>query len=207
MSDELKELFAKFFSRELDELRRNKTRTIALAVCVVGSAIAYVVLNDDGEEIDLNDTPPVTKDLPAKDLPAKNSSDKKISAQVSESPDGVKIVLGATTDELLIADPFQGKEKPPPPKKVEPPTIPPPVPPLPQPIQQQPPPKVEPKEKIILTGTAVSGDNKVAMFLRGKENFFGTIGDEVGGRIISDITPDFVTFTDGKRVYIQKELD
>ena len=119
-----------------------------------------------------------------------------------ESPDGVKIVLGATSDELFIGDPFQGKEKPPLPKKVELPTIPPP-----QSIQPQPPPKVEPKEKIFLTGTAVSGDNKIAMFLRGKENFFGTIGDEVGGRIISDITPDFVIFADGKRVYIQKGLD
>ena len=204
MFDELKELFEKFLRRELAELRQNKTRTIALAVTFVAVTILYLSLNDDGgEEINLNDAPPVTKDLPVQKL-----HDKKISAQVPESPDGVKIVLGATTDELFIGDPFQGKEKPPPPKKVELPPIPPPSPiqPSPQPIQQ-PPTKVEPKEKIFLTGTAVSGDNKTAMFLRGGKNFFRSVGEEVDGRIISDITPDFVTFTDGMRVFITKELN
>lgn len=206
MPDELKELFEKFLRRELAELRQNKIRTIALAVSFVAVTILYFVFNDDAEEIDLSDPPPVTKDLPVQKL-----HDKKISAQVPESPDGVKIVLGATTDELFIDDPFQGKEKPLPPKKVDLPPIPPPSPiqqpiqPSPQPIQQ-PPSKVEPKEKIFLTGTAVSVDNKTAMFLRGEKNFFRSVGEEVDGRIISDITPDFVTFTDGTRVFITKEL-
>ncbi|MBR1646781.1 MAG: hypothetical protein IJ685_08395, partial [Selenomonadaceae bacterium] len=134
---------------------------------------------------------------------------KKISVQLPETIDGVKIVMGANSDELFIADPFAVTEKPkpkplpPPPPKVELPKIPPP-----QPIQQpQTPPKVEPKEKIILTGTAISGDNKIAMFLRDKQTEFLTVGDEIGGRIISDITPEFVTFADGKRVYLQKELN
>jgi len=58
-----------------------------------------------------------------------------------------------------------------------------------------------------LTGTAISGENKIAMFLRGNETLFLTIGEEIGGRKISDITPDFVTFEDGAKVFFQKELN
>ena len=69
------------------------------------------------------------------------------------------------------------------------------------PIVIQPPPQLveqpKPKEKIILTGTAISGESKTAMFLRGKETLFLTIGDEIGGRKISDITRDAVIFADG----------
>ena len=126
-------------------------------------------------------------------------------AKVPETIDGVKIVLGANNEQLFVADPFAGIEKPKPePPKVELPKIPPPSQPV-QPPQVQP--KVEPKEKIILTGTAISGDNKTAMFLRGKQTIFVTVGEEVGGRIISDISPDFVTFADGTRLYLQKELN
>ena len=205
MNDELKAKLMEFLRRDLGELRKHKNRTIALAVCFFVLLIyAWEPDGSNVEEIDLSDTQPVTKDLPVQKLP-----DKKISVQLPETIDGVKIVMGANSDELFIADPFAVTEKPkpkplpPPPPKVELPKIPPP-----QPIQQpQTPPKVEPKEKIILTGTAISGDNKIAMFLRDKQTEFLTVGDEIGGRIISDITPEFVTFADGKRVYLQKELN
>jgi len=156
----------------------------------------------DGEEIAL-DAPPATKDLPVQKLPA------KVPAQVPEAPEGVKIVLGANSDELFVGDPFASPPKPKPAPKVEPPPKVelPPIPP-PQPIQQ--PPQTQPtapKEKIVLTGTAISGTNKTAMFLRDKETVFLTVGDEIGGRIISDVGVDFVTFTDGKRLYLQKELN
>ena len=65
----------------------------------------------------------------------------------------------------------------------------------------------EPKENFILIGTAISGENKTAMFLRGSETLFLTVGEEIGGQKISDITPDFVTFENGGRVYFQKDVD
>lgn len=204
MNDELKEKLMEFLRRDLDELRKHKYRTIAMAVVVlVGLIYSWKPEGTNVEEIDLSDTPPVTKDLPVQKLP-----DKKIPAQISETIDGVKIVLGANSEQLFIGDPFAGveKPKPPPPPKVEPQKT--ELPKIPPPSQiPQPPPKVEPKEKIILTGTAISGDNKTAMFLRGKQTEFLTVGEEIGGRIISDITPEFVTFTDGGRVNLQKELN
>ena len=187
----------KIFRHELDELKQNKIRATALGVCFIVLLIFWITDDSsDGEEISLNeetpavDTQPATKDLPVVNLPTK-------------SPDGVTLVLGANADPLFVGDPFAGKEKPkptPPPPKV----ILPPVPPAtPQPQPSAPPP---PQEKITLTGTAISGENKTAMFLRGKETLFLTVGEEINGKKISDITPDFVTFADGERIFIQKGL-
>lgn len=190
MSDELK----KILQRELDELKQNKIRAIALGACFV--VLLFFWASEDspaGEEINLNE-PPTTADAPpvTKDLPVKNLS-------VEKSPDGVTLVLGANADTLSVGDPFAGAEKPkpPPPKPVV----------APPPIILQPPKIPElPKEKILLTGTAISSANKLAMFLRGKETLFLSIGDEIGGKKIFDITPDFVSFEDGERIFIQKEL-
>ena len=196
MSDELKKLL----SRELDELKQHKVRAIALGVCLV--VLLIVGTLDDGsggEEIILVDAPPVTKDLPVKPLP------------VTKSPDGVTIVLGANADALFIGDPFAGEEKPKPAPQ-PPPQPPPPLPTIPPPqVVIQPPaptPQIEqPKETLALTGTAISGDNKTAMILRGNETLFLTIGDVIDGRRIVDITPDFVTLDDGERIYLQKGLN
>ena len=196
--NELKDKLAEWFRRDLDELKQNKIRVIALGVCFV-MAVAFWLTDDgsDVEKIDL-DAPPATKDLPVQQLPAKISP-------MPEAPDGLKIVLGATNDEIFVGDPFAVPPKPKPPK-VEPPKV--ELPQIqPQPIQPPQPQPSAPKEKIVLTGTAISGTNKTAMFLRDKKNVFLNVGDEIGGRIIADITPDFVIFTDGKRLYLQKELN
>ena len=185
MSDKLKE----FLRGELEELKQNKIRVAAIGVCLV--VLIGVWLTDDtsgGEEVDLSkttvDKPPTTKDVPAKPSPA------------PINVDGVTPVLGAVADPLIIADPFAGIDKPkPPPKPVAPvnfqlpPTI-------PQPSQ----------EKITLTGTAL-GEVKTAMFLRGNKTIFLTIGDELNGRRIVDITADFVAFDDGSRVFMQKDVN
>ena len=188
MPEELKEILR----RELDELKQNKIRVGILAGCFVILLIVSITDDgSDGEEIILEE-PPLTKDLPIKNLP------------VAKSSDGVKIILGATADRLFIGDPFAVEEKvePEPPPTPTLPKIPPPS------IIIEPTPEPEPpKEKIILTGTAISGDNKTAMFLRGEETLFLTVGEEIGGRKISDITSDFVTFDNGERIYFQKELN
>ena len=188
--------FKKILSHELDEIKRDKIRIIALLVCMAVLLIFWATDDSsDGEEIALDDPPPLTKDLPVKQLP------------VTKSPDGVTKVLGANADALFIGDPFAFEEKP---KPSPPPTPPQPLPEVPEPpvvIQPTPEPKAEPpKEPITLTGTAISGNSKTAMFLRGKETLFLTVGEEIDGRRIVDITPEFVTFADGERVYLQKEL-
>ena len=191
MPDELK----KILQHELDEIKKNKIRAIALGVCFVIVLIFWLTDDSsDGEEIIFNEPtttvetpPPVTKDFPVKVLPAE------------KSPNGVTLVLGANADELFIGDPFAVKEKPKPPPKV--------LTPPPPPIVIQPPPQIpeqpKPQEKIILTGTAISGANKLAMFLRGKEIIFLTIGEEIGGKKIFDITNDFVTFENGEILTIR----
>jgi|GEM_PF-2258549 len=193
MSDKLKEIL----QHELDELKQNKIRAIALGVCFIVLLIFWLTDDSsDGEEIVLNEPtiaekPPATKDLPVVSLP------------VEKSADGVTLVMGANADPLLIGDPFAGKEKPKPPPKV----VTPPVPSIviqPPQIPEQP--KPQPQEEIILTGTAISGTNKTAMFLRDKKTIFLTIGEEIGGKKILDITPDFVTFEDGERVFIQRGM-
>ena len=184
MSDELK----KFLSRELDELKRNKIRVVALGICVVILLIVWLIDNTSrGEEIALNEpTPaPPTSDLPVKPLSA------------VKSVDGVTTVLGADASPLIVADPFAGAQKPKPAPKVVAPNLP----TIPNPKPQPPTPK--PQESITLTGTALSGTSKTAMFLRGKETLFLTIGDEIGGRKISDITADAVIFADGSIMIIE----
>ena len=199
MPDKLK----KFLSHELEELKENKIRAGALGVCFVIALIFWLTSdNSGGEEIILTDKPPVTKDLPVKVL------------HVEKSPDGVTKVLGANADALLIGDPFAVEEKPKPqpppppelpkiPEVVPPVAIEPPKPPAP-PVEEK---HAKPKEQIILTGVAISGENKTALILYGGKTLFLTIGDELGGRKIIDITPEFVTLEDNERVYMQKELD
>lgn len=181
----------KFLSHELDELKANKIRTGALGVCLAVLLIFWATDDtSDGEEITIDEPPPRTKDLPVKSLP------------VTKSPDGVTKVLGANADALFIGDPFAVEEKPKPP-----PQPPPPLPKIPEPsvvIQPPPEPKIEPpKEPITLTGTAISGNSKTAMFLRGKETLFLTVGEEIDGRRIVDITPEFVTFASGERIQLE----
>lgn len=194
MSDKLKEIL----QHELNELKQNKIRAIALGVCFIVLLIIWVADDSsDGEEIVLNEPttaekPPATKDLPVVSLP------------VEKSADGVTLVMGANADPLLIGDPFAGKEKPKPPPKVVTPPVPPIVIQPPPQIPEQP--KPQPQEEIILTGTAISGSNKIAMFLRDKKTIFLSIGEEIGGKKILDITPDFVTFENGERVFIQRGM-
>ncbi len=191
MFDELK----KFWQRELDEIKQNKLRVAAM----IAVAVFAIIFDDSsrGEEIDLStpiaEAPPVTNDLPVKVL------------NVEKNSDGVKIVPGANPDALIVADPFAGRKKLEPPPKVVAPieNIPPiEIPPQPTIAPQQ---NVQPKprEKIFLTGTAISGNVKTAMILRDKETLFLTIGDEIDGRRIVDITTDAVTFDDGEILTIR----
>lgn len=200
MEERILDWLKKFLGHEQEELKKNKIRAGALGACVV-ILLIFLATNDNsgGEEIILTDKPPVTKDLPVKAL------------KVEKSPDGVTKVLGANADALLIGDPFAVEEKPkpqpPPPPLPKIPEVVPPVviePPPAPPVEEKP---AKPREQIILTGVAISGENKTALILYGGKTLFLTIGDEIDGQKIIDITPEFVTLEDNERVYMQKELD
>lgn len=188
-----------FLSHELTELQRNDFRVLLIVACFLAAVVLWFIDNSTGgEEIALNEppvtaptpAPPATQDLPVKPLP------------VTKSPEGVTPILGADASPLTVVNPFASEDKPKPPSKSPPPTPPPIIIQPPQPTPQPP----APREKILLMGTAISGNVKTAMFLRGKKTIFLTIGDELDGRRIVDITPDLVLFADGARVYLQKEM-
>lgn len=200
MEERILDWLNKILGHELEELKKNKIRAGALGACFVVLLIFWIISDDSGgEEVILTDKPTVTKDLPVKAL------------KVEKSPDGVTKVLGANADALLIGDPFAVEEKPkpqpPPPPLPKIPEVVPPVviePPPAPPVEEKP---AKPREQIILTGVAISGENKTALILYGGKTLFLTVGDEIDGQKIIDITPEFVTLEDNERVYMQKELD
>ena len=91
---------------------------------------------------------------------------------------------------------------------------------------------IEPKEKVvlILKGTAISGDKKMAIIQRNNnnsskskpsnnendkanktdkskvENFILNVGDKIDDRQIINIDKNSVTFDDGQKLYLQEEL-
>ena len=197
----------KFLQSEVDELKQNKIRAIALGVCFFVVVVIWAGENfSRGDEIALNDPPPVatvntppttaTKDLPLTSLPAGNNLD------------GVTELIGANTEPLNVTDPFAAEEKSEP-KPTAPPATVEPIPPAQiQPLPAAPPAPTPPKprEQIILIGTAISGTDKTAMLQLGKQTMFFSVGDVIDGRRIIDIGTDFVTLDDGETLRLQKEL-
>ncbi|MCR5834630.1 MAG: hypothetical protein K6G55_08310 [Selenomonadaceae bacterium] len=206
MPDKLKE----YLTNELNELKEHKARAIVMVVCVI--FLLVILTTEDssgGEDIDLNAPPKieqtqtVTENKPAQTVPKPATKDLPVKPLATEKlPRDVKLVLGANAERLTISNPFIGEEKPKPESKTVPTnsTAPPSV------TMIQPPIIPKSKEKVMLTGVAIGGI-KTAMFLRGNETIFLTIGDEINGRQIADITADFVLFTDNSRVYMQRELE
>ena len=183
-----------FFQSQIDEIRENKLRFGLLVACLIGTII-YAVYDsfDSGEEINL-DTPSkiVQVDPPTQNVPETNKT-------VIVSSDKVKAVIGANSDEIYIYDPFKN---PTPPTKVEE-KIPTPIPPTESVIV--PPPTVD-EDKFFLRGIAL-GDNKTAMIEKisnGKsEMLFLQIGEKIKGKVIVDISQDFIILDDGNVLYVE----
>ena len=183
-----------FFKSQLEEIRENKLRFGLLLICCIVTIIyAFADSFDSGEKINL-DTPQKVAQV---ESPVKNIS--STSEKVTITSDKFKAVIGANADEVFIHDPFKN----PTPAKVE--EISPPVEPL-----IIPPPAVEvpkpPEDKFILRGTALA-DNKTAMVEKisnGKtEMLFLQIGEKINGKVIVNITQDFITLDDGNNLYIE----
>ena len=136
-----------------------------------------------------------------------DAQDKSVSStQIAVTSDSVKPLIGASSDEIFIQDPFKvaaqidNFESLEDDEKILPPV---PIPPV---IFETP--KVEdkvPTAEVILQGIAVAEDS-TALFKKifgGKvETLFLKIGDKVNDKIIVEIGQNFVTLEDGEKIFI-----
>lgn len=199
-------MFEKFLQSNLEEIKQNKIRFAAVAICF---SVAVILLltdeNSAGEEINLTENP----------APVENAAtDKKIipvkDAKISAADKNITVVLGANSENLYVHDPFKF----PPEEKVEE-IAPVEIPKIPevQPVIITPPPPVaqdsnKPEVKIILRGTAIIGDKKSALIQvisdknSAAENLIFEVGEILNGKKISNITQDYLTFDDGEILYL-----
>lgn len=215
----IKQQLNKFLDRELREIRENKKRIVTLFACVL-FAIGIFVFANSGEKADNNSNEAVPK-ADATKLNDKSNSDKKTESKLTaikgleRAAANVELINPFKVDiqnSTTAADnkPVEAAKVPPTPNiaLITPPS---------QPAQTE---NTESKEKIILIlkGTAISGDKKIAIIQRGivkneksKEN--GKIeskiihlGDEIDGRKVIDIDKNFIAFDDGERLFLQEGL-
>ena len=179
-------MFEKFFKAEIEEIRQNKVRVIGLVLCLI-FALGLVVWNyfGTGEEIIVEENP----------IDKKNDSVKKVSAQ------NVIEVIGANSDILFVQNPFRAEkilEE----EKIEPPKV---EEKISEPVEEvEIIPQIE--EQFILVGTAITSEEKTALIQHKKnsvsENIFVTVGEELGGKKILDITEDYILLDGGEKVYL-----
>ena len=178
-----------FLQVQLDEIRENKLRFGLIVATLIVVIIIAALDFETGEEIQLD------------------AQDKSVSStQIAVTSDSVKPLIGASSDEIFIQDPFKVAAQI---DNVEPleddEKILPPV-PIPPVIFETP--KVEdkvPTAEFILQGIAVAEDS-TALFKKifgGKvETLFLKIGDKVNDKIIVEIGQNFVTLEDGEKIFI-----
>ena len=175
-----------FLQVQLDEIRENKIRFGLIVASLIVVIIIAALDFETGEEIQLD------------------AQDKSVSStKIAVTSENVKPLIGASSDEVFIQDPFQISVKVEPLEDEE--KILPPV-PIPPVIFETP--KVEdkvPTAEFILQGIAVAEDS-TALFKKifgGKvETLFLKIGDKVNDKIIVEIGQNFVTLEDGEKIFI-----
>ena len=210
----MQQLLRKFYDREISEIKAHKVRLIFMFAIVVISII--VLIFSDKED----DTNAISKNESVKINAALNNSVKNSSETADNS--NLTEILGlqkALKDEDII-NPFKVdnnenstafEDKPPMPTpavEFKPPTITAPnknISPLPK------------SETIMLKGTAISGNKKMAIVQIGKvskndsnndknkiESRLLSIGDEIEGKRVIDIGKNFIAFDDGKSLSLQE---
>lgn len=203
--DEFKTKLQNFWQAQLDEIKENKLRFVAVFICFIVAVIFYFTdENSNGEEIDLSENvTPVETPEPVENVDA----DKKIitvkNAATSNADKNITVVLGANSENLYVRDPFKVPPKP----KIQPPpelsaiVVPPPV-------AQIPP---APTAKFILRGTAIIGEKKSALIQKiilddknsDEENLILEIGDTLNGKKIIDINQESLTLDDNSKIFIE----
>ena len=207
-----------FYEQELNEIKQHKLRFGLIAASLAASIVLFFFFEEDNESATVsNDAAPKVVSV-TKDTASINSKEvHKTTSKVTE-------VIGlkrASADAELI-NPFKVDiidSKPP---TIQPPAVVPTVPTLP--LQQTKTPEPDRQIVLILKGTAISGNRKMAIIQRsvvGKnsskdsedsknkdksESMMLSLGDIIDGRRIVDISRDFITFDDGHDLYIQEAL-
>lgn len=184
-------MFEKFWQDNLKEIQENKLRFIAVFVSFVLAVGLFFSNDSGGDEIILEETPPVE--------PAENLDDTKIiavhNAATSSANSNIKVVVGANSGDLYVHDPFQV-----PPKEIVEP-----IPEVVPPVEQV----AAPAEKFVLRGVAIIGQNKSALVQKiSDENknsavdLILEIGDLLNGKKIVEIAPDSVILEGGEILFL-----
>lgn len=191
-----------FWQKDLAEIRENKIRFGAILILLIAAVIFALADSTSADtEIPLEQTAaPQAVEIPA---------DKQIqpvqTAALPAASQNLKPVLGASSGELCVGDPFTAPviEIPePPPAPVAAPAVEIPV-EMPEiPVAQI---EFKPAEKFALNGTAINDGSKTAIIHKitggdKAEIFIVSLGDTLGARRVTDITVDFVQLDDGSKI-------
>ena len=211
-----------FWAKEVNEIMQNKLRFGLIVASLVASVAIFVFTYSEAEVTTTVDdeSPKVAAASNDKSISNKTSvkgkSDKSTSKVTSitgleKALEGGELINPFKSD--LVKPPIEAKS----PKPV---IIPTPQTPKPVPIKTV---EISDKIVLILKGTAISGDKKMAIIQRSvvneknpkdskakdsskSESLLLNIGDEVEGRRIVDIGKDSVTFEDGHKLHLQEAL-
>ena len=205
-----KQQLREFYDRELNEIKQNKARFGLIIASLIISLALFLLADEDTESKNISDSEAPTVVSTAKEEVAINNKAAEKASKLTTITGLEKAAEG-----VEIINPFKVDTKQNPNDTAKTPKTPPAVPIFepPQPVKTQ-----EPKEKVILIlkGTAISGNKKMAIIQRSisnkndkdkSESLILNIGDEVDGRMIIEINKDFVMFDDGKRLYVQKDQE
>lgn len=214
----------KFLDREIAEIKEHKNRLIAMAIAsLILSGVLLFSGNEEASEIAKNENPPSVEKVAPKNRTEKKSEPRFKSIKGLER----------AAAEMEIINPFKVDiEKPQEPANKETeselenkPLEVEPVPkkPVDTPNYKESDKSIEPKDKVvlILKGTAISGDKKMAIIQRNIESkndspkskssndnksksMMLKIGDKIDDKQIISIDKNFVIFDDGECLYLQE---
>ena len=205
------DLIKNFLEREREEIVQHKARFGAMIVCAFFAIVFFV--SDFGEEEEIISTEPVPVEETSEPVEVEKKSAPKVQkiSEVQKVPESnVTAVLGANSEFLFVKDPFNIAEV----EEVEEvaeveenisaenisaQTF------QPAPQNNSPPPTSE--EKFVLSGTAISDNQRTALVQHYKDKkFVGTIilqvGDTLKGKKVIAIAEDFVTLEGGEKISI-----
>ena len=200
------DLIKNFLEREREEIVQHKARFGAMIVCAVFAIVFFV--SDFGEEEEIISTEPVPVEETSEPVEVEKKSAPKVQkiSEVQKVPEGnVTTVLGANSEFLFVKDPFNIAEVE---EVAEVAEVEENIPAQtfqPAPQNNSPPPTSE--EKFVLSGTAISDNQRTALVQHYKDKkFAGTIilqvGDTLKGKKVIAIEEDFVTLEGGEKISI-----
>ena len=203
-----------FYYREINEIKQNKLRFGAIVAALAASVALFFITDTETEVTAAADSESskviaAVNDDPLDDKPSNKDKSEKPASKVTS----ITGLERASEVEGLI-NPFKSDLATPPVEKkfTEPPAI--PLPPsIPTPAKTV---DADSQVVLILKGTAISGDKKMAIIQRStttkdktKDQFHSesvmlNLGDTFEGRRIVSIGRNFIAFDDGQYLYVQE---